>query len=176
MVRKLADFGRLPLGHRAVIRPRRAKQAKRQVTEQAELSRDRSRLKFWEMRQRLKLKVKGNEAEMKRRKRELQKNSNPTFVRLMPSREYAKMIRNPVNWSSVPPKPKYSRVDPRPRIYGNRFEIWDRKLPDKSRKIAGKYEDSAKKMAGSVAGLRKNIAERARQLEARIVEAKSGRG
>ena len=158
----MADFGRLPLGHKAVIRPRRMKQAKQPMT-QAELSRDRSRLKLGEMRQRLKLKVKGNEAEMKRRKRELRKSSNPTFVRLMPSREYAKMIRNPVNWSSVPPKPKYSRVDPRPRVYGNRFEIWERKLPDKSRKIAGKYEDAAKKMAESVADLRKDIRTRTNQ-------------
>lgn len=172
----MADFGRLPVGHKAVIRPRRAKQAKRQVRGQAELSRDRARLKLWEMRQELKLKVKGNEGEMKRRKRELERSLNPTFVPCMPSREYAKMIRNPVNWSSAPPKPKYSRVDPRPRIYGKRFKIWERKLPDKSRKIARKYEDSAKKMAESVAGLRKDIAERARQLEARIAEANSGRG
>ena len=170
----MAGFGRLPLGHKAVIRARGTKQAKQRVTKQAKLARDKARLRLWEMRQKLKLKVKGNEGEMKRRKRELRKSLNPTFVPLMPSREYAKMIRNPANWASVPPKPKYSRIDPRLRVYGKRFEIWETKLLGKPREMPRKYEDAAKKMAESVADLRKDIAEGAKKVEARIAEADWG--
>ena len=171
----MANLGTLSVGLRAAARPRRAKRVKRRVGKQAELSRDRSRLKLWELRQRLKLKVRGNEEEMKRRKTESEKSLNPTFVPLMPSRKYAKMIRNPVNWSSVPLKPKYSRIDPKPRIYGKRFEVWEKKLgQSRSEQVPKQYQEAAQKMAESVAELRKDIAERAKELEARIGEANSG--
>lgn len=160
----MVEFGMLPIGHRAILRPSRMKRTKQLATKQVELSRDRSRQKLLAMRQGLKLKVKGNESKMKRRKRELRKSSNPTFVPLMPSREYAKMIRNSANWSSVPLKPKYSRTDPRPRIYGKRFEILERKLLGKSRKRPRKYEDAAKKMAEGVAELRRDMAKRTKEL------------
>jgi hypothetical protein len=116
------------------------------------------------MRQRLKLKLKGNEEEMEERKRQLRKSLSPTFVSLIPSRNYAKMIRNPTNWSSLPPKPKYSRIDPKPRIYGKRFEIWESEISDKSREMPREYMDAIKKMTESVAELRKNIVKRTEEL------------
>ena len=163
--------GRLPLGHKAVMRPRRGKQVRRKVTRGAELARDRARTRLWEMRRRYKLKVAGNEAEMDRRKRERLKSLNPTFVSLIPSREYARKIRNPVNWSSMPSKPKYSRVAPKPRIYGKRFEVWEKKLGQgRSGQVSKEYQEAAQKMAESVAELRKDIAERTKELAAEIKE------
>lgn len=163
--------GRLPLGHKAVRRPRRGKQVRTRVTRGAELARDRARTRLWDMRRRYKLKVAGNEAEMDKRKRERQKSLNPTFVPLVPSREYARMIRNPVNWSSMPLKPKYSRVAPKPRIYGKRFEVWEKKLGQSGPKqVSKEYQEAAQKMAESVAELRKGIAERAKELAAEIKE------
>jgi hypothetical protein len=129
------------------------------------------------MRRRYKLKVAGNEAEMDRRKRERLKSLNPTFVPLMFSREYARMIRNPVNWSSMPSKPKYSRVAPKPRIYGKRFELWEKKIEQsKPEQVPKEYQEAAQKMAESVAELRTNIAERAKELAAGIKEATGGSG
>lgn len=167
----MAEFGTIPIGLRAVARPRRVKQVKHQVMKQAELSRDRSRIKLWQMRQRIKLKVIRSEEEMKRRKTGSRKSLNPTFVSLMPSRKSAKMIRNPANWSSIPPKPKYSGVDQRPRVYGNRrFEIWEMELSGKSRKMPRKYKAAAKEMAKSVEELRKEIAKRAKEMASEIKE------
>ena len=160
--------GRLPLGHKAFRRPRRAKRVRIRVTRQAELARDRARIGLWEMRRRYKLKVAGNEAEMDRRKLERVKSLNPTArLETMSRRKWAKLIRNPVNWSSVPLKPKYSRVAPKPRIYGKRFELWEKKIGRvRSGQVPKEYQEAAQKMAESVAELRRKIAERAKELAA----------
>jgi len=84
---------------------------------------DRARGKLLDARERLKQKERENEAEMKKRKAQEGKNLNPLAFSSMPSREYAKSLRNPVNLSTVPQKPKYSMVEPRERIYGKRFEL-----------------------------------------------------
>lgn len=164
--------GRLPLGHNAIRRPRRAKQVRTRVTRQAELARDRARIRLWEMRRRYKLKVAGNEAEMDRRRRERLRSLNPTArLETMAKRKWAKLVRNPVNWSSVPLKPKYSRVDPKPRIYGKRFEVWEKKIRQSNPgQMSREYQEAAQKMAGSVAELRENIAERAKELVAETKE------
>jgi len=165
------SVGRLQLGHKAVRRPRRAKQARTRVTRQAELARDRARIRLWEMRRRYKLKVTGNEAEMDRRRLERVKSLNPTArLETMSRRKWAKQIRNPVNWSSVPLKPKYSRIDPKPRIYGKRFELWEKLGQSNPRHMSKEYQEAAQKMAESVAGLRKDIAERAKELAAEFRE------
>ena len=166
------SVGRLLLGHKAVRRPRKAKEARTKVTRQAELARDQGRIRLWEMRRRYKLKVAGNEAEMNRRKLERMKSLNPTTrLETMSRRKWAKLIRNPVNWSSVPLKPKYSRTDPKPRIYGKRFEVWEKKFrQSRYRKMPKKYQEAAQKMAESVAELREDIAKRAKELAAEIKE------
>jgi hypothetical protein len=164
--------GRLQLSHKAVRRPRRAKQARTEVTRQAELARDRARTRLWEMRRRYKLKVAGNEAEMDRRRLEHVKGLNPTArLETIAKRKWAERIRNPANWSSVPLKPKYSRVDPKPRIYGKRFEVWEKKIGRSgSGQMSKEYQEAAQKMAESVAELRKDIAGRAKELAAEIGE------
>ncbi|NHV97331.1 MAG: hypothetical protein HA494_06040 [Thaumarchaeota archaeon] len=89
----------------------------------AELARDRGRIKLLAIRRKLKFQVEGNEAKMSRRKQEQAKNLNPTSrLRTLAAREWAKLVRNPSNWSSVPLRPKYSSVKPKPRVYGRRFE------------------------------------------------------
>jgi len=164
--------GRLPFGHKAVRRPRRAKQARTRVTRQAELARDRARIRLWEMRRRYRLKVAGNEAEMDRRRLERLRSLNPTArLETMAKRRWAKLVKNPVNWSSVPLKPKYSRVEPKPRIYGKRFEVWEKKIGQrKLGQVPEEYREAAQKMAESVAELRKDIAERAKELAREIKE------
>jgi hypothetical protein len=129
------------------------------------LARDKARIKLLELRRKYKLKVRLNEAKMDARRGERQKSLNPIVHQTMPSRDYAKSLRNPVNWSAVPRKPKYSRVDPKERIYGKRFEIKERKLgQSRTREIPEVYREAAQKMAESVAGLRKDIAERAKEI------------
>ena len=168
--------GRLQLGHKAIRRPRRARQVKTRVTRQAELARDRARIRLWDMRRRYKLKVAGNEAEMDRRRRERSRSLNPTTrLETMAKRKWAKLVRNPVNWSSVPLKPKYSRVDPRPRIYGKRFEVWEKKLGrGKPRPMPKEYQEAAQKMAESVEELREEIAERTKEQAAETKESTGG--
>ena len=165
-------IGRLQLGHKVIRRPRKVKQVRTRTTRRAELARDRARIRLWEMRRRYKLKVAGNEAEMERRKLERLKSLNPTArLETMSRRKWAKLIRNPVNWSSVPLKPKYARVDPRPRIYGKRFEVWEKKLGrGEPRPMPKEYQEAAQKMAESVEALRKEIAEQAKELAAEIEE------
>lgn len=170
------SMGRMPLGHKAIRRRRKIREARTKETRQAELARDRARFNLFEMRRRYKLKVRGNEGEMNARKRERQKSLNPTAdLETITKRKWAKLIRNPVNWSSVPLKPKCSRVAPRERIYGKRFEIWDKKIGRKGAALSKEYEEAKKKMAESVTGLRKDIEKRAKELEAKIGGAESTR-
>jgi len=157
-------IGRRQIGTIAPPRPRRGKRTIIKVTRGAELARDRARLRLWEMRQRYKLRVRRGEQEMERRKRERRKSLNPSFLSLMPSRKYAKQLRNPANWSAAPKKPKYSYVKPRERIYGKRFEVWDKKLERKPVGIPEKHRGAAEKMAESVAELREDITKRAKGL------------
>ncbi len=89
--------------------------------------RDNARMKLMHMRQRYEEKVQRNEMEMARKKEDGDKNFNPSSFSTMPSRQYAKSLRNPANWSSVPLKPKYSgAITTRKRIYGKRFEVDNR--------------------------------------------------
>jgi hypothetical protein len=82
-----------------------------------------ARGKLLDAREILKRKERENEVEMKKRKAQEGKNMNPLAFSSMPSREYAKSLRNPVNLSTIPQKPKYSMVEPKERIYGKRFEL-----------------------------------------------------
>jgi len=111
------------------------------------------------MRQRIKTKVERNEEEMKRRKKNLQKSLNPTSILLKPSREYTKKVENPANWSSLPPKPRYSKIDPKLRVYGKRFEVWEKNLVA-NLKMPEEYEEARRKMIESISDLRKEILER----------------
>lgn len=157
-------IGRRQIGTTAPPRPRRGKRTVVKVTRGAEMARDRGRLRLWEMRQRYKVRVRRGEQEMERRKSERRKSLNPSFLSLLPSRKYAIQLRNPANWSAAPRKPRYSHVKPRERIYGKRFEIWERRVQRKPVEIPGEYKKAAKKMAESVTEIREDIAKRAKEL------------
>lgn len=168
----MPDAGRASVGHGVPRRRRRITSTRRKVTTQAEMSRDRSRIRLFGMRRRYKLKVQQHEEEMLARRQERERSLNASArLETMPSRKYAKMLRNPVNWSSVPKRPVYSKVAPRERIYGKRFETWDKKIQQRQAgEVPKKHQEAAQKMAESVAELRKDIAERAKKLASEIEE------
>jgi len=92
----------------------------------AEIARDRGRIKLLAIRRKLKFQVERNESKMDWRKLKHVESLNPTSqLKTLATREWAKLVRNPSNWSSVPLKPKYSSVKPKPRIYGKRFKAWE---------------------------------------------------
>jgi hypothetical protein len=95
----------------------------------AEIARDRGRIKLLAVRRKLKFQVEVNESKIRMdwRRRKHAESLNPTTrLRTLAAHEWAKLVRNPSNWSSVPLKPKYSSVKPKPRIYGKRFEVWEK--------------------------------------------------
>jgi hypothetical protein len=155
----------MPLGHGMARRQGKIREARTKTRRQAELARDEARIRLWEIRQRYRVKVRRNEAEMDTRKAEREKSLNPIAHQTMPSRDWAKTIRNPVNWSAVPRKPKYSGAQKFPeRIYGKRFEIWEKKLAqDRAERTPKIYQEAAQKMTESVAGLRNDITKRPKQ-------------
>jgi len=103
-------------------------QKRAEMRQTSEMCRDKSRQKIMEMRRRYKAKVERNERTMETIKQCNERNLNPTAVSLMPTREYAKKLRqNSTKHSTIPLKPRYSRANTaRPRIYGNRFEAVER--------------------------------------------------
>ncbi|MGB7532219.1 MAG: hypothetical protein WA977_04465 [Halobacteriota archaeon] len=119
------ELGRKPFGRKSFgMRVEKDLEKDRaKVREDANASRDRARGKLLDSRERLKLKERENEEEMERRKEQEAENLNPLAFSTMPSREYAKSLRNPANLSTLPKKPKYSLIEPRERIYGKRFEL-----------------------------------------------------
>lgn len=117
------SIGRMSLG-RTSTQGRKRKEIIRRVRTRAEQNRDISRMKLLEARRRYKIKVKRNEEKMDARKEGREENKNPTAYCTTPSRDYAKSLRNPANWSAIPSKPKYSNaLSHRERIYGKRFKL-----------------------------------------------------
>jgi hypothetical protein len=97
------------------------------AVKKAELARDRSRSKLLAIRRKLKFQVEGNESKMDLRRLEHAKSLNPTSrLKTLAAHEWAKLVRNPPNWSSAPIKPRYSIVKPKPRVYGKRFEALEK--------------------------------------------------
>lgn len=130
-------IGRKSFGMQPVGRVERTEaQRNKIVRTKFEKNRDKSRRKFFEMRKGLKEKVEKNEWKMEKRKSNKEKKLNPLVFQTMPSWKYAKSLRNPVNWSSVPKQPKYSgALTERERIYGKRFDwIEGKKYGAKARK------------------------------------------
>lgn len=120
-MRNMDNVGRMLIGRLG----RDEKNTRLNAVRKAELHRDEARNKLMAIRMRFKRKVEKNERKTdSRKKKHATKNLNPSVVSFMPSRESARRTRNAVaTWSSVPAKPKYSRVTPRRRIYGKkRFE------------------------------------------------------
>jgi phage-related minor tail protein len=118
--KSFGDMGRKSFGI-GVEKDRERDRAK--VRREAKENTDIARGKLLDAREKLKQKERENEAKMKSRKAQEGKNLNPLAYSTMPSREYAKSLRNTANLSTLPKTPKYSLVEPRERIYGKRFEL-----------------------------------------------------
>lgn len=115
-------LGKQPLGKAMSGRSRKSITAR--VRQKMEQWRDKARQKLLEARRRYSFKVKRNEALMHSKKLDREKNTNPSVVAFMPSKKFAKILKDsPAKWSSVPPKPRYSRVKPRERVYGKRWKL-----------------------------------------------------
>lgn len=123
------DLGRKPFGRRSFGMgvENDLERDRARVRRNVKRGMDRARGKLLDSREKLKMKEKANEEELKRRKSREAKNLNPIAVSTMPSREYAKSLRNPANLSTVPKKPKYSLIKPGERIYGKRFELEEKR-------------------------------------------------
>lgn len=132
------SIGRISFGRGSMETGEKRKNIIQRVRKKAEQSRDDSRKKLLEARRRYKIKIAKNEAKMELRKKDREKNLNPVAVSLMPSRKYAKSLRNPVNWSDVPNKPKHSgAITTRKRIYGKRFDWMEQEAEEKKKKEEG---------------------------------------
>ena len=94
--------------------------------------RDAARRNLLETRRRYKDKVEKNRAIMKERKSVREKSNNPTFAPL----KITVARRQCTAVSLVPAKPKYSKVQPAPRLYGMRLERLDKKTAVKTGKGA----------------------------------------
>lgn len=114
---------RQPLGR---MQGRSRKSIIAKVKRKMERWRDKARQKLLEARRRYKFKVEQNEALMLKKKLDKEKNLNPVVVAFMPSKKFAKMLKDaPAKWSGVPAKPKYSGVKPRERIYSKRWKLFE---------------------------------------------------
>jgi hypothetical protein len=128
------------------------------AVKKAELARDWGRIKLLAIRSKLKFQVEGNESKMDLRRLEHAKSLNPTSrLKTLAAHEWAKLVRNPSNWSSVPLKPKYSSVKPKPRVYGKRFEAWGKFEQGLPGQMPREYEEAVQKMAESISKIREDI-------------------
>ncbi len=148
------SIGRMPIG-RKQAQGRERKALIRKMRKKVEISTDKSRRKLLEARGRYEIKVRQNEEKMLLRKEGRERSLNPTAVSLMPSRKFAKLVRNPANWSAIPNKPKYSGAEnARMRIYGKRFEWIERGMPmiEAKEKAASKTAEEKSKASPKPAG------------------------
>lgn len=81
--------------------------------------RDKARLKFLEQRRRIKLRVRRNASAMEERKKDREEGLNPLALSTMP--ESRRLLKYPASHSTLPEKPRYSSVEPRERLYGNKW-------------------------------------------------------
>jgi len=117
--------GRMSLGEIAIGLKRNTGRRIKQRNQKTRLKmaqwRDKARLNLLEARKALKLKVERNKELMRERKTASEKSSNPTAFPLEVT-----IARKPyLEFSTVPPKPRYSKVEPRTRLYGIRLELLD---------------------------------------------------
>lgn len=125
------SIGRMPIG-RGVTGGRKRKSVKAKTIKRIEQWRDKARINIIEQRRRYKAKVERNEGQMTEKKEAWEKSLNPSAFSLMSkSRDRVRITH-----STMPPRPKYSRIKPKERIYGNKWKKLEEKcgqLKQKSR-------------------------------------------
>ena len=122
------SIGKMPVG-RNTMTGRKRKDIKRKTTKKMEQWRDKARINIIEQRRRYKAKVERNERQMVEKKEAWEKSLNPSAFSLMSkSRNKLRLTH-----STMPPRPRYSKVKPKERIYGNKWKKLEEKCPSKQK-------------------------------------------
>jgi len=122
------SIGKMPVG-RNTMTGRKRKDIKRKTTKKMEQWRDKARINIIEQRRRYKAKVERNERQMAEKKEAWEKSLNPSAFSLMSkSRNKLRLTH-----STMPPRPRYSKVKPKERIYGNKWKKLEEKCPSKQK-------------------------------------------
>ncbi len=122
------SIGRMPVG-RSAMGGRKRKSIKAKVKRKMEQWRDKARINIIEQRRRYKAKVERNERQMAEKKEAWEKSLNPSAFSLMPkSRDKLRITH-----STMPPRPRYSKVKPKERIYGNKWKKLEEKCLSKQK-------------------------------------------
>lgn len=119
------SIGRLPIG-RSQMMGKKRKDFLQKTIQKMEQWRDKARINILQQRRRYKQKVEDNKALMEAKKAGKLPNLNPTSVTIGHG-DGSKSQRYGVTHSFIPLRPKYSRVKPKERIYGNKFKILEKR-------------------------------------------------
>ena len=123
------SIGRMSMG-RSAMGGRKRKSIKAKAIRKMEQWRDKARINIIEQRRRYKAKVERNERQMAEKKESWEKSLNPSAFSLMSKSRN----RLRVTHSTMPLRPRYSKVKPKERIYGNKW----RKLEGKCYRLKQK--------------------------------------
>jgi len=118
------SIGKMSIG-RSVMSGRKRKDIKRKTTQKMEQWRDKARINIIEQRRRYKAKVERNERQTAEKKESWEKSLNPSAFSLMPKSRN----RISVTHSTMPLRPRYSKVKPKERIYGDRWKKLEEPRP-----------------------------------------------
>jgi len=118
------SIGKMPVG-RSAMTGRKRKDIKRKTTQKMEQWRDKARINIIEQRRRYKAKVERNERQTAEKKESWEKSLNPSAFSLMPKSRN----RISVTHSTMPLRPRYSKVKPKERIYGDRWKKLEEPRP-----------------------------------------------
>jgi len=117
-------IGRMPVG-RSKMGGRKRKSVKAKTIKRIEQWRDKARINIIEQRRRYKAKVERNERQTAEKKESWEKSLNPSAFSLMPkSRDRIRATH-----STIPSRPRYSKVKPKERIYGDRWKKLEEPTP-----------------------------------------------
>lgn len=118
------SVGRMPVG-KTLITGRHRRRIISKARRKMQMWRDKARLNLLEQRRRLKLKVARNAKSMEDRKKDREENLNPLAFSTMPKSK--KQLKHSLTHSTLSAKPKYSPVEPRERVYGNKWPRFERR-------------------------------------------------
>lgn len=119
------SIGRSGFGHSPKVGKKRLNFLQ-QTIRKMELWRDKARLNIFQQRERYKRKVEQNQAMMRAKKAGRLPNLNPSSKLHELGFKPKAIHRYGLTHSTVPRKPKYSIVEPKERIYGNRWKMFDK--------------------------------------------------
>jgi len=122
------SIGRMSMG-RSAMGGRKRKSVKDKTIKRIERWRDKARINILEQRRRYKAKIKRNERQMAEKKESWEKSLNPSAFSLMPKSKNRLRITH----STMPLRPRYSKVKPKERIYGNKWRKLEEKYPSKQK-------------------------------------------